>query len=422
MAFFVLVSCEKDTGELGLDFVVGNKPTIGTKLNMPIVAYNGRYDSVMTKGLSDVLVGGYSDQFFGRPNASFVSHLLLSEVSPDFGTNPVVDSAFLILPYSGYYGDTTKVFRIIIKENTRFLSAEADSLYYSNSVFPGSTVLADTQFIPHPYRTVKYGTMEAATQVQRINIDKQFIQSKIIDGAATQSSYFEDNEEFVKYFKGIVVESDNTPETILLFDPTAAESQLEVYYHNDEDPTEALNFNLVIGNAYMNMYSHDYTSAAFDFDNQDKVNGEATLYCQAMAGVTPRVVLKGLAQYRDSNFLVNRAELVLHVREGSVYNLAPPSIMYLRVDRDSTRPYIYDYIRSQSSVGGTLSTSDLKNRTYTFNITSHVQRILDNRDTTLAPLLLVPNSEGVSPQRAVFNGNQDGFAPIEFNLYFTRTK
>ena len=125
-----LASCEKSTGEIGLDFVDGSQFAFGTKKAVALRAFTESFDSLETLRPAALLVGSYDDPVFGRPTASFATQLVLSSVAPDFGTNATVDSVFMILPYSGWYGDTTAPFEIKVHRSADELT---DSVYYAFS-------------------------------------------------------------------------------------------------------------------------------------------------------------------------------------------------------------------------------------------------------------------------------------------------
>jgi hypothetical protein len=64
----------------------------------------------------------------------------------------------------------------------------------------------------------------------------------------------------------------------------------------------------------------------------------------------------------------------------------------------------------------------LDQQVYRFNVTRHVQRMLNGKDAQMDRLLLLPSSPNANAQRVVLNGNLHPSEPTRLNLYITRTK
>ena len=64
-----------------------------------VYAVSEKEEPIITDETSLNLLGSQWSEVSGLTHASFYTHLRLSEVDPDFGTNPVVDSVFFTLVY-----------------------------------------------------------------------------------------------------------------------------------------------------------------------------------------------------------------------------------------------------------------------------------------------------------------------------------
>jgi len=64
----------------------------------------------------------------------------------------------------------------------------------------------------------------------------------------------------------------------------------------------------------------------------------------------------------------------------------------------------------------------LDQQVYRFNITRHVQRVLNGKDAKMDRLILLPSNPSGNAQRVVLNGNLHPSEPARLNLYLTRTK
>ena len=88
----ILWNCESDADRLGSQFFQNGVQ--GTETSYPLIAFtvnNG--DSLRT----DATLGAFSEPQFGLQKSSYISQVRLAEYAPDFGTNPILDSAVLVI-------------------------------------------------------------------------------------------------------------------------------------------------------------------------------------------------------------------------------------------------------------------------------------------------------------------------------------
>src|SRR5437868_4395760 len=117
--FFAIVifafSCKKKTpADIGLPLLPGEDLLNALFTDSTtLVAHTVKDDSLNTKNVNPVLLGNINDPIFGITKSSLFTQLSLSKANPDFGTNPVLDSAVLSLVYSvsgttiQHYGNLT---------------------------------------------------------------------------------------------------------------------------------------------------------------------------------------------------------------------------------------------------------------------------------------------------------------------------
>ncbi len=424
MAPFFFIACEKSTGEIGLNQVIDSQAVLGTKKSIPITTYNVAFDSVVSDGPSQEIAGAYIDPYFGGVDARFNSHIILSLLSPNFGTDPICDSVVMLLGYNGYYGDTAMPVTFVVKELSEYI--DPDSTYYSNRVFAVDKEIGRITQNPRP-RTVVYYQGDTLSPALKMQLDKQFFQDKIIDGAVTNSASFTDNDEFIKYFNGIQLSVDGYSDGLLYFNTGSLSSKIVVYYRESPADTVSeiytMDYGVPTSTAYttINSFAQDFTLGGPNLGMQDTVNGEETLLSQSMGGVVPRIVLPNLKEYKDSNWIINRAEIVFHVREGSVGKYSLPGSIIILEEKDDRRVLIDDYASNGISADGNLVVGELRGKTYTFNITRLANRYMSTTDE-IKPLILLPGSSASRGWRAVLNGNKDAVSPVAFNIYYTKTK
>lgn len=420
------VACERNTGEIGLDFVDENSLKIGKLESVEIVATSEAFDSLVTEKPTYLMLGSYQDPVFGQASANFVTQVILSTIQPDFGENPTVDSVFMYLPFIGFYGDTSATFGLKVKHLDQSISA--DSTYYAHSVFSGSTVLADTVVQPQPGRKRRVHGMVAPNEVIGLRLNTAFFQSQIVDASADSSADFSSNTQFLEYFKGISVEGHSGNQAIYQFSPGDQDMRIRFFFTNDSLRADTVGpgysvYDLLAWNVVksVNTFAFDKSQADFDFNIQDTVQGELTTYAQGMGGAMTVVRLNGLKALKDSNYFVNYAELRVPVREGSALEYANPAKLTALLINGNNRSLLTGYINGDP--GGALQVSSpLRDRSYTLDVTKFVQQWLNGKDVNEAKILLVPDRMSSSAARAVLNGNLDPVDPMRLELYVTRPR
>lgn len=95
---FAFIACEKDFSTLGTE-VIGGTNFVTTSETYPVTTYNKGVDPVRTDGLPINYLGIYNDTIYGTTTASFVSQMSPSALDPSFGTDVVLDSVVLTIPY-----------------------------------------------------------------------------------------------------------------------------------------------------------------------------------------------------------------------------------------------------------------------------------------------------------------------------------
>jgi len=424
MAPFLFIACEKSTGEIGLDQVIDSKAVLGKKLGLPIVAYTSAFDSILSTGASQDIAGSYIDPSLGGVNASFNTHLLLSLLNPNFGDEPVCDSVVMFLAYRGYYGDTSMPATFVVTELGEEL--KSDIKYYSNYNFALGKELGRVTTVASPKTLLIYGT-DTLSPGLKLNLDKDYFQENLINSSRLSKQYFINNTEFVKHVNGINVSTEGYSNGLYYFNIGSLSSYIKVYYRGNPADTVSQVYEMYYGvfssgnYISVNSFSQDFTLGGPNLETQDTINGEATVYSQAMGGAVAKIVLPNLKEFKDSSWIINRAEIILPVREGSVSKYPLPGSFLLLEDSGDQRLLIDDYRSGGLSVDGNLEIGYLREKNYTFNITRLVHRYINTEDT-IHPLIVLPASSASQGWRAVLNGNQDPVKPMEFNIYYTKTK
>ena len=109
MGSLILWNCESDADQLGSQFFQNGAE--GTEQAFPLIAYNvlnGDSIRVDNARLQQATLGAFKESQFGLQKSDYVSQMRLSVFAPEFGTNPILDSAVMVLtPY--YAADSVAV-------------------------------------------------------------------------------------------------------------------------------------------------------------------------------------------------------------------------------------------------------------------------------------------------------------------------
>ena len=177
------------------------------------------------------MLGSYLDPLFGSVKSNIaLQYRLTSIITSSFGDNVTADSVVLILPYVGYYGDTTQNINIEVFDLGEDIFI--DSSYYSNTNFVSSDILYSGSKNVRPNKTV-YTTGDTLPPHLRIRLDNVFFEQNLLN---TDVANLSSNDNFIQHFKGLLIKPSSTVginSAILYFNLLSEFSKIEVYYKND---------------------------------------------------------------------------------------------------------------------------------------------------------------------------------------------
>lgn len=449
MAAFLFIGCEKPNDELGFNQVIDGVPGIKAVTFDSIVSYTHDLDSILV-GLApegqealggyagNRLLGAIADGHFGRVEASFLTELALSENNIDFGDNPQIDSVFIYLNYTGYYGDTFapvsyEVYELAGKPfpNGVYLDDEGvvvDSAFYSD--YQPSVGVKIGELLNH---RVKPGTGavingEEVASGLRIDLDTAFFRTKVIEAP---SSVFNSNQDFKDYFKGIYIKTTSIDGNIVYLSPTGDASAIYLYFHDksegDSAEAKSVSFNFSQSNepqpVNFSMFNQDYSGAypvSFDFGSMDTANGEGLVYAQSMGGVYSVFKIPGLDTLANKGYLVNQAILEVYKAQGTGRGLPPCERLEIQVfDKDTLGGTIKDFKLGNTLTGGGKFVSEpFRGGAYSFDITRYVFEIANGeKSETLA---IVPYLKSSVANGVILSGGYGSQTPMKLKIYLTK--
>ena len=358
----LIFSCNKDPDRLGIDLQPDeDRLEVLVSDTTSIYAYSVLVDSIRTDETSVSMLGSYFDPVFGSSTSSIYTQVRLSTTSVKFDDNPVLDSIVLAFEYTGdYYGDTTytqnyKVYRINDSIN-------GDSLYYSNRNLSLAEELANVFMQPSPTDSITLDTLRYKAQM-RIPLSEEFGQS-ILDA---QEEDLSSNDAFLRFLKGVYVTSEMMPAgaggAICYFDLVSVNSQMTIYYYNDESDSLSYSFTISAGNArFMNFNHYNYDNAGSEFRAQviegDTSLGNQKLYLQAMAGVKIKYKFPYIKDWvKNNGIVINEAKQLINNLDPDSEFDAPGEIVILKKNDDGTSGFIPDQFEGVAYYGGQYNSS-----------------------------------------------------------------
>lgn len=390
-AFLILAltACE-ESSDLGME-VLPTTDLIKVKNLVErnsISSFTFREDSVQTDEPSRTLWGTFDDPEFGKTSIDMAAQFRL-QFFPDYGTNPVVDSVRLYLYYRGVYGDTVtpQTLRVYELES----SLDVDEEYYQGvdlKSYASDQLIGEKVFTPQIRRdTTANDTLTRLFSLIKVSLDNS-LGKKLINADSLQML---NNDVFLEYFKGLYLEAEKDAENggaILQLDAASNDefqgSALVVYYNNDEnmneeEPDTLLNpYVITPFSARVNSIEHNYSGTRFFEGLNQETTEDSLIYVQATGGLRSKIYIDELTSWKDSvNTAINNAELVFQIDTlaSEVEKYPPPSqLLFTVLDEDGQEFLPYDYLFSDVYYGGALNTDDY---TYRFNITQHLQQIID---------------------------------------------
>ncbi|WP_432713751.1 DUF4270 domain-containing protein [Pedobacter sp.] len=409
------------------------------------------YGTTATNNPARLPFGYLEDPIFGTTEASVSFSVNLPSAAYSFGTNAVVDSAVLILPYStDFYGDTTtSVYSIDVKQLAKNFAVE--SSFQSNKEWATGTALVGNfkgkikPTTPYMVTNIVSGgadTLAAVPASIRIKLTNNFIQNNIVN---LDTNILRNDVTFNQAFKGLQISLNRANSSgtggLMFFTFTGA-SAVQVYYKR-QNATTATSTDTVSAvfpinqtlNPVAATIKHDYANTPVATQLADVSNTQyQTTYLQPLSGVRNKISIPYLKKFvanLGKKVLINKAELVVDLSSGT--DVAPflpaQRIALYQYDIAGQRTLIPDQNSSDLRYTANFGTSYIaSNKNYTFIVTALLQDLMDGKivDNGLylapAPALLTEysiNPTLTSANRSIIGAFNNGTNKVKLNVYYT---
>jgi hypothetical protein len=381
------------------------------------------HDSVPTSGINSQLIGDFNDPIFGRLSSELFFQFKPSESNLEFPSDAVVDSMILNLAYSGSYGNTDKLKGLMqfgvyeLTEDLYPTCTAEDSTYYSRAAHSISTTpLADFTLWPNLYSEIETldGVLSPSMRVP-LNSD---LGTRIINSANLAS-----DEVFVEEFKGLNVKPIDLVRpsgtgSILNLDVNSSDSQIEMYYHTDNEDTIRQFFPVTCLDGVHTAFSHEFSPEVTDALTGGTASGANTFYIQSMASLRAKIEIPHLKELNQLGYVaINKAELLIPIDQSVVSEYGVPTSLFVTgIDSGDAAVFVVDQFEGPDYYGGVY---DSENKEYIFNIARHLQSILNNPEEEDYGLYVVNAGTATTAARGVFNGPEHATKPMKLRMTYT---
>ncbi|WP_299337621.1 DUF4270 domain-containing protein [uncultured Psychroserpens sp.] len=344
------IACDKDFANIDSDIINNENATHfnTTSRDFDVIAYTKSLGPVQTDGLPVNFLGVYRDPIYGTTTASIVTEVESSIINPTFGTNAVLDSVILNIPYfstpTSVEDDGETIYeldsvfgsapiKLSIFESNYFLrdfdpSGEiSDTQNYYSNMSTGLDFISSAQleatpiliedddpdeanvniinnFIPSPEQIrledEEGELVNRIVPALRVKLDTTYWRTKIFDKEGEPELSNANN--FNDYFRGIYFKTEaiNNNGNLSLLNLVAPNANITIHYRRDNDVEgeDPVNSTLVInfrGNR-VNFISND-----FNIQSGNDITGDENLFLKGGQGSIAEIKLFNGEDLDDDN-------------------------------------------------------------------------------------------------------------------------
>jgi|SRR6185503_5909536 len=453
ISLFILNGC-KNQDSVGLGINSSNQLNTNLVDTATIVINTDTIGSLVTTDLAKNPLAYFVDPVFGTSVSNLATDLNLpghAGYTPPVGT-VTVDSARLVLRYAdGFYGDSiTSSYTVNVYQLTE--KFREDSAYYNTRQwkYNANNLLGSLTFNARPHDSIKVfhiinGAPDTLVKVPaqiRIPISNSFVNANLF---TLSSSALGSNTNFQNLVNGLYITINRNKSTgpggVLMFQGT---DTLAVYYHSVSGTTvDTAQVSLPVGRMAASI-QHTFSQTIQNELNNKNTGSRSTFYLDGLAGLRAKIsfpsFLKNLRSNllkKDSDLLINRAELVITPQPGSNIPYSPlPKITMYQLDL-ALRPSLIQDASADPRSGGASTFGGFYNpnkNEYHFILTAYLQDLLFGRvtgyGTYIAPVDttnrtgvdISPTSQVAARTVAVGTNNDPKYSSYKIRLNVIYTK
>jgi hypothetical protein len=386
----LLSSCYKKDVQLGSELAESHTRII-TVDTVAVVLSSYVLDSFITNNNNFALLGNYFDSYTGKTTSSTYFQVGLPTLSQDASTlmpkSAVYDSLVLYMRPSGYYyGDTTKPFQVSVYELAEQPAYTYLTYFYNNSSVPLKTPALAT------YSNVIRPTPRDTVRIRMPDAMGQDFYTKI----QSKANQFSTSTAFLDYFRGLSIQPTNaTGAAVYGFNFADTSIRMRLHFHQTlpYKTDKYVDFYITNNSFQFNRIMTDRTGTTLQPTTQgqheffaSKANPFAIT--QAGTGVYLKAKFPSLRDLLKINPVVRLmdARLVLKPIKGSYqyFTNSLPSPLFMKATDNTNIPGSALLDTTGQSIQYRAPFVDFTygvNTSYTFNITSYINSLLNTSGT-----------------------------------------
>jgi len=418
----LLYGCQKTAIQYGEQYVDNGATNIILVDSISPVVSTIYKDSVITSQSNGLLVGSYTDNYFGK--ISSASYLQLAPPSlEDLLTNAQYDSLALLMKCNGiYYGDTTVPVTISVSQLQQEIKfAENQSYFYNTTSFPVSNTPLGT-------KTLQLRPLNGDSANIRLDDAKGL---ELYDMIKTKSAVLKDNVLFTDYLKGLYVASSGNSNVFGMKDSVV----MRLYYHQTDITRDNKHFDFIFYNKPLQFNQITANRSGTPLTVLSTQNNELlsaasgnTGYLQSATGIYLKIAFPTIRKLLErSDFIkIIKANLVIKPLLNSYNGFYPlPPVLYATATDGANEPGAP--ITAASSGTAATETGNLSidavygtNTNYTYDVTGYLQQEITNAAINKDGLLLIPPTDTrfSSLNRLVVGDVQNVKNKLQLNVYY----
>jgi len=419
----ILSSCDKVNVTLDDGETVDPNITYFANYKTEIATY--KPDSFLTSSHKIFCVGTHTDPVFGKITASSYAQIALPLSNKVLSQDVLFDSLELIIKSTGsFYGDSTLPFRIQAYQLTEnIINTVSSNTFYNTTAFLYNPVPIGAQTFNLNGRTGEVMHMRLSASIGNDLLNK----FKGGDDAISTE------ENFINYFKGIMIAPDNSvTNTVGFFNAATDTALLRLHYHKNvvySDPGY-MDMNFTTEKQF-NHISFDHSSsllAGIFLQNTHQLLSSTDTYRQSFLnnnlGSSIKISFPTLLDLKELHpyIKVIKAELLIKPDTKTLrvpYELPKTLYLYTTDATNSILGFVADPVTGGIQ-SGSLVVDHLyaENTSYYFDVTSFINAKITEGSFSTSALLLSGSysSEDAGMQRLIINdqGSSNG---IQLKLY-----
>lgn len=448
VSLFILGGCKNPTG-IGLDVdpnIALNSKVVDTSTVLTKLI---KQDSILTSGTEKSVLAYFKDPIFGTTTGNIAVALTLPSSNFTFGKNPILDSAVLVMPFSGFYGDSLNTnYTVEVRQLNELLYNDNPKSYYNTKKWAFKTTVIGTKNMRAAYKDSiiiqdiiigKKDTVKKVIPQLRIKLDPTFITNNILK---TDSLNLLSNKVFNDFIKGLYISLNKSTTTnkggvFLLDTRTQGASRLDIFYKKTSTTgtidTVAVALPIAGSSGYaVSELTWDLTGTAAETELNSTSKSSTNLFIKGLSGTKIKIDFPYLSKLKSlgSNIAINRAELILQVVSGTETPYKPISrLRTFRWDIAERPQYIPDENPNDPRnfgpgyIGGYYNSTT---KAYVFNFTGYIQDLVSGKTKNYGTFITTSDFtsaiSGLSEPGRSQTGGTNPTYKVKLKIYYTDLK